>query len=89
MSRQLRTTLPVTPGKLSPEVPDHVSSREREEKYKITYAQNHDKHHRVIQLPGLNPGDKVFVRDQGHQGKIQQLKNNPRSTTTLTTLQQP
>ena len=79
MSRQLRTTVPVTPGKLSPEVPDHVSLRERKEKYKITYAQNHDKHHRVIQLPGLNPGDKVFVRDQGRQGNIQQLKNNPRS----------
>ena len=81
MSRQLRTTLPMGPGKLAPEIPNHDLLREREERYKNSYTQNHDKHHRVTQLSHLNPGEKVFVRDQGCYGKIQRLMNNPRSYT--------
>ncbi len=79
MSRQLRTTIPTAPSKLTPQVQDSHKIREGEVGYRNRYAKNHDHHHRVVQLPCLTPGDTVFVRDQARYGEVQRQMANPRS----------
>ena len=79
MSRQLRTSIPTTPAKLTPKIEDSQKIQVGEQDYRSKYAKNHDRHHRVVELPCLNPGDKVFVRDQARYGEVQQQMTNPRS----------
>ena len=79
MSRQLRTTVPTVAAKLTPKIQDFTKIQEKETEYRSRYTQDHNRHHRVVQLPCLTPGDRVFVRDQARYGEVQQRMTNPRS----------
>ena len=79
MSRHLRNTLPMAPTKLQPEIQNREEILKKEEEYKRKYTENHDRRHKVIQLPVLSPGDKVLVRDQGKYGEVVEKTNTPRS----------
>lgn len=79
MSRMLKTTLPSVRENLEPSVVNKEQFRDSEEKYRQKFAENYDKRHKVVALPALNPGDKVFIRDSGRHGEIQERLNSPRS----------
>ena len=79
MNRRLRTTLPVPSGNLVPSVTNLHKVAEKEEGYRESYARNYDRHHKVIQMPVLEPGDRVFVKDQGRYGTVEVLLAQPRS----------
>jgi hypothetical protein len=84
MSRLLRTNLPTMSESLIPEVVDQEKFRKQDHAYKTKYQQHHDQRHRVVSLPGLAPGDKVFIRDQMQHGEILERHANPRSYTVAT-----
>lgn len=79
MNRRLRTTLPVLSGNLVPSVTDLRKVAEKEARYREGYARNHDRRHKVIQMPVLEPGDRVFVKDQGRYGTVEVPLAQPRS----------
>lgn len=78
MSRQLRSTLPMASVNLKPELHNQEELYQKEQAYKKMYTENHDKRHQVMRLPVLNPGDRVYVRDQGY-GEVIDKTNSPRS----------
>ena len=61
MSRNLRTTVPVHPCKLKPEViaPERLSKKDSELKQR--QKENYDSRHRVHDLPPLTAGDRVYL----------------------------
>ncbi|XP_054259897.1 uncharacterized protein K02A2.6-like [Macrosteles quadrilineatus] len=77
-NRRLRDNLPVLPQKLS-ERPDLSSFKKREEKYRESYKNQYDKHHGTRDLPQLQRGQKVWIKDLKRQGTITNLANEPRS----------
>lgn len=79
MSRLLRTTLPTIPEILKPSTVDKELTGQKEEEYKERYSKDFDRRHRVVSLPCLSPGDKVYIRDQGRYGEVVQKLNSPRS----------
>ena len=81
MGRRLRTQLPQAPHMLLPANRDtHVRIREKDEIYKHKMAVNYNRRHRARDLPPLQQGDRVVIRDQNQQGIVQQPAiNAPRS----------
>ena len=79
MSRLLRTTLPTVQKNLTPLVIDWEQFLRKEQSYKEKYADNYNKRHRVVSMPCLTPGDRVYVRDQGRYGEVIEKLNEPRS----------
>ena len=79
MSRRLRTNLPTVPDNLAPELVDQEQFRRSDEKYKTKYTNDYNKRHKVVALPCLSPGDKVFIRDQARHGEVVEKLNSPRS----------
>ena len=90
MSRKLRTKLPVVPEVLKPAAVDREIVETKEEAYREKYAKNSNSNHRVVSLPALEEGDKVYLRDQQRFGEVKERHVNPRSykvqTKTDTTL---
>ena len=64
MNRNLRTKLPFVPEVLKPAAVDRETVEAKEEAYREKYAKNYNSNHRVVSLPALEEGDKVYIRDQ-------------------------
>ena len=75
MGREIRTTLPrISAGS----VPANI--REREERYRrqqaVTFNRRHGAH---TELPTLNEGETVLIRDQNRRGQVIEQSTSPRS----------
>jgi len=79
MNRHLRTTLPVLGRNLQPAVTDLQKLADKEATYREKYSQNHDSRFRTIQMPVLEPGDQVFIKDQNRYGTVDKHLTRPRS----------
>ena len=79
MSRLLRTTLPTVRENLTPSIIDQKKFKEDDESYKQKYTNDYDRRHKVVSLPYLNPGDRVYVKDQGCYGEVVDKLSEPRS----------
>ena len=75
MGREIRTTLPrISAGS----VPANI--REREERYREKQAITFNRRHRAhVDLPTLNEGESVLIRDQNCQGHVIGQSTSPRS----------
>ena len=71
MSRNLRTTVPVHPCKLKPEViaPERLSKKDSELKQR--QKENNDSRHRVHDLPPLTAGDQVYLPQMKTNATVQ------------------
>ncbi|XP_015747739.1 PREDICTED: uncharacterized protein K02A2.6-like [Acropora digitifera] len=79
MNRKLRTKLPVVPEVLKPAAVDRETVQAKEEAYREKYAKNYNSNHRVVSLPALEEGDKVYIQDQQRFGEVKGREVNPRS----------
>jgi len=70
MGRKLRTTVPITRQQRKPIVPDHSAVTERDKREKARQAENFNFHHGARQLPTLQPGDTVYVKDRDSTGTV-------------------
>ena len=61
MGRAIRTTVPISSGKLTPAVPDLAILREREKRTNDRQKNNFDCRHRARSLTPLNHGDRVWL----------------------------
>ena len=75
MGREIRTTLPrISAGS----VPANI--REREERYREKQAITFNRRHRAhVDLPTLNEGENVLIRDQNRRGQVIEKSTSPRS----------
>ena len=78
-NRKLCTKLPVVAEVLKPAVVDRETVDAKEEAYREKYAKNYNSNHRVVALPALQEGDKVYIRDQQRFGEVKGREVNPRS----------
>ena len=77
MGRKLRTQLPTLPNNLKPAVPKPIDDKENQ--YRQNQEQNFNRRHRAKELPVLQPGDQVWLRDQQRYGQVIEKTQNPRS----------
>ena len=84
MNRKLKTKLPLVPENLLPKEIDKEKLIKKEEAYRERYTNNYNARHRVITLPALQEGDKVFIRDQEKYGEVKEKLISPRSYKVLT-----
>ena len=72
MGRRLQTQLPTHPANLYPNVPikDRQLVEEKESSYRLNQQRNFDKRHKAKELPTLEPGDRVWIRDQVRCGLV-------------------
>ena len=68
MSRNLRTTLPVTREQRRPKAVELSQLEEKEEHIKERQKRNFDQRHRATKLPQLEPGDTVWIPDRDSYG---------------------
>ena len=74
MGREIRTTLPrISAGS----VPANI--REREERYRRQQAVTFNRRHGATELPTLNEGETVLIRDQNRRGQVIEQSTSPRS----------
>ena len=75
MGREIRTTLPrISAGS----VPANI--REREERYREKQAITFNRRHRAhVDLPTLNEGENVLIRDQNRRGQVIEKSTSLRS----------
>ncbi|XP_072040672.1 uncharacterized protein [Amphiura filiformis] len=80
MGRRLRTQLPVLPSTLQPRSQQDLQKvREKEEMYRDNQQRNFNNRHNARELPTLQPGDNVWLRDQKRYGQIIERRSEPRS----------
>ena len=81
MGRRLRTQLPVLPQTLMPRtsMQDLEDVKKREDRYRANQMVNYDRRHASHELPDLQPGDTVWVRDQSRFGEVVEKAQQPRS----------
>lgn len=81
MGRKLKTQVPTLPHTLLPNVQreDLELVREKEEKYRSSQMLNYDRRHASRDLPELQPGDSVWIRDMSRYGKVTKRAQQPRS----------
>ena len=81
MGRRLRTRLPAIASTLQPGIPDHDlrKAKEREDGQIESQQRHFNRRHRAKELPVLQPGDDVWVRDQDRYGTIVERAPQPRS----------
>ena len=77
--RRIRTTVPVMPIQLQPCWPDLQEVREKEFGLRERTKINYDSLHRVTNLPELQPGEPVWIRDMARPGVVQKPHESPRS----------
>ena len=63
MGRRLRTTLPMIPSQLQPQLVDNNLIRHRHDLGKTQHAQYYNQRHGVSLLPELEAGEKVLLQD--------------------------
>lgn len=79
MGRQLRTTLPQLPKKLSPCWPGMTEFRCSETKGRRKQQQYYNSRHRAQPLPVLKPGQNVWLPLEKMQGSVVSQSSSPRS----------
>lgn len=79
MGRKLKTKIPTLPSNLRPALPNQSMIREKEERYKEQQKRQFDKRYCARELPPLNVGDPVYIRDMNRPGEIVARHHNPRS----------
>jgi hypothetical protein len=65
------------PSKLLPSVPKPIG--DKEDKYRQNQELNFNKRHKANELPILQPGDTVYLRDRQQEGHVIQRSQEPRS----------
>lgn len=70
MCRKLRGVVPITRDLLKPSVPDSGKLRALDKKAKDRQKDDHDRYHRVKQLPPLTPGDRVWIPDRKEEALV-------------------
>ena len=61
MGRCLRSSIPTSAQALAPNWPDLNKFREVDERYKQKFKRQHDRHHRVRELPVLDDQVPVYI----------------------------
>lgn len=79
MGRKIRTTVPVIPSQLDPNGADLEKVKMREQSYRQKQKLNFDKRHRAHNMPILQPGDHVWVKDMQQRGTVVSKAETPRS----------
>lgn len=79
MGRKIRTTVPVLPSQLNPACTDVEDLRKAEQRYKDKQRQDYNRRHRAHDMPCLQPGDHVWVRDMHQRGTVVSQAETPRS----------
>ena len=79
MGRRLRTTLPTTPSKLTPQWPELTKLREKEAKIKTEQTKDYNRRHAVKELSHLSPGDRVYIPDRKENAVVVAKTPEPRS----------
>ncbi|KAL8608117.1 hypothetical protein ACOMHN_016572 [Nucella lapillus] len=79
MGRKLRTRFPVQPITLNPHTPDHETIMKKETRYKEQQQANFNQRHAARDLPSLQQGDRVWLRDLQRPGQVVGQHNSPRS----------
>lgn len=69
MSRNLRTTLPITRKQRKPEAVERSDLVDKEESIRER-QKNLNQHHRARELPQLEPGNTVWIPDRGTSGTV-------------------
>ncbi|UYV79648.1 K02A2.6-like, partial [Cordylochernes scorpioides] len=79
MNRKLRTTVPTSPVQLQSRIPDleNLEMREKDQRHKK--KTHFDIHHRARELPHLNKGTRVWVKDLRVPGVVLEDAGSPRS----------
>ena len=79
MERRLRTTLPTTPSKLTPQCPELTKLREKEAKIKTEQTKEYNRGHAAKELSNLSRGDRVFIPDHTENVVVVAKTPEPRS----------
>ncbi|UYV62041.1 K02A2.6-like, partial [Cordylochernes scorpioides] len=79
MNRKLRTTVPTSPVQLQSRIPDleNLEMREKDQRHKK--KTHFDIHHRARELPHLDKGTRVWVKDLRVPGVVLEDAGSPRS----------
>ncbi|UYV82065.1 hypothetical protein LAZ67_21000644 [Cordylochernes scorpioides] len=79
MKRKLRTTVPISPVQLQSRIPDleNLEMREKDQRHKK--KTHFDIHHRARELPHLDKGTRVWVKDSRVPGVVLEDAGTPRS----------
>ena len=79
MGRRLQTQLPTHPANLYPNVnvKDHRFVEDKERSYRLHQQRNFDKRHRAKELATLEPGDRVWIRNQVRYGLVTEKTEKP------------
>ena len=93
MGSCLQMQLPTHPANLYPNVKikDRQLVEEKESSYQLNQQSNFDKGHKAKELPALEPGDRVWIRDHVRYSLVTEKTGKPRFylvTTERGTLQQ-
>lgn len=79
MGRQLKTRLPVLPSHLKPLQKDPSCVESREAIYREKQCGSFNTRHRATDLPPLDTGSSVYIRDMERDGTVIQQTPSPRS----------
>lgn len=79
MGRKIQTKMPIPQDKLIPCTPNHQEVRNKEMKYKENQRRNFNNRHRAKELPELEPGDMIYMKDLQREGMVVGKHHNPRS----------
>ena len=79
MGHRLQTQLPTHPANLYPNVniKDHRFVEKKERSYRLNQQRNFDKRHRAKELTTLEPGDRLWIRDQVRYGLVAEKTDKP------------
>ena len=68
MGRKLRTTLPILPQQLQPKLPNTLKLHKKETQIREKQKHNYDRCHKVVKLPPLQKGNRVWLPNMGKRG---------------------
>ncbi|UYV69910.1 K02A2.6-like [Cordylochernes scorpioides] len=78
MNRKLRTTVPISPVQLQSRIPDLENLEMREKNQRHKKKTHFDIHHRARELPHLDEGTRVWVKDLRVPGVVLEDAGSPR-----------
>ena len=70
MGRQLRTTVPVIPHQLKPNLVNHSQLLQTENQQREKQRQNFNKRHRAVISKPLKKGDRVYIPEMERRGTV-------------------
>ena len=76
MEHKIRTTLPVLPKILNPQLPNKLQLQAKEKAIKDRQRRNFNNHHRAKNLQPLERGEKVWIRDNEKQAVVTDALSN-------------